>query len=48
MSAIMLMSSSRPAIALSFVNPRLAPWALALNFAGPLLRRRGHRAAVLD
>jgi len=43
LSAIMLMGSSRPAIALSFVNPRLALWALALNFAGPLLRRRGHR-----
>jgi hypothetical protein len=48
MSAIMLTGSSRPAIALSFVNPRLAPWALVLNFAGPQLRRRGQRAAVLD
>jgi hypothetical protein len=44
MSAIMLMGSSRPAMALSFVDPR----ALVLNFAGPRLRRRGHRAAVLD
>jgi hypothetical protein len=34
MSAIMLMGSSRPKIALSFVNPQLASWALALNFAG--------------
>jgi hypothetical protein len=34
MSAIMLMGSSRPAIALSFVNPRLALWALALNLPG--------------
>jgi hypothetical protein len=34
--------------ALSFVDPRLALWAFVLNFAGPLLRRRGHRAAVLD
>jgi hypothetical protein len=41
------MGSSQPAIALSFVNPRLALWT-PLNFAGPLLRRWGHRAAVLD
>jgi hypothetical protein len=34
------MGSSQPAVALSFVNPRLALWA-PLNFAGPQLRRRG-------
>jgi hypothetical protein len=48
MSAIMRMGSSLPAIAPSFVDPRLALWALVLNFAGPLLRRRWHRAVVLD
>jgi uncharacterized membrane protein len=48
MSAILLMVSSLLAIALSFFNPRLALWALALNFAVPLLRRWERRAAVLD
>jgi uncharacterized membrane protein len=48
LSAILLIVSSLFAIALSFVNPRLALWALALNFAGPLFRwwRRG--AVELD
>jgi hypothetical protein len=36
------------AIALSFVNSRLALWALALNFAGPLLKRWSRRAEASD
>jgi uncharacterized membrane protein len=39
MSAILLSVSSLLAIAVSFVNPGLALWALMLNFAGPLLRK---------
>lgn len=39
LSAILLMVSSLLAIAVSFVNPHIALWMLALNFAGPLLRR---------
>jgi hypothetical protein len=44
---MLLVASSLLAIGLSFVNPRLALWALALNFAGPLLRKwyRGAEAA---
>ena len=41
MSTMLLIVSSLAAIALSFVNPRVALWALALNFAGPLLARLG-------
>ena len=48
MSAILLMVSSLLAIAISFVNPRVAMWALALNFAAPLLKRWSRRAAVPD
>jgi uncharacterized membrane protein len=36
-STVLLIVSSLAAIALSFVNSRVALWALALNFAGPLL-----------
>ena len=39
MSTILLSVSSLLAIAISFVNPGVALWALALNFAGPLLRK---------
>ena len=39
MSAIILSISSLLAIAISFVNPGVALWAMALNFAGPLLRK---------
>jgi len=46
LSAILLIVSSLLAIALSFVNSRLALWALALNFAGPLLRKWNHRAVA--
>jgi uncharacterized membrane protein len=38
-STVLLIVSSLAAIALSFVNSRVALWALALNFAGPLLAR---------
>jgi hypothetical protein len=45
-SAILLIVSSLLAIALSFVNPQVALWALALNFAGPVIRVRSRRAEV--
>jgi uncharacterized membrane protein len=48
MSAIVLMVSSLLAIALSFVNSRMALWGLALNFAWPLLRRWSRRAELSD
>ena len=47
MSAIVLMVSSLLAIALSFINSELALWALALNFAVPLIRKWSGRAASL-
>jgi hypothetical protein len=45
-SAIVLMVSSL-AIAISFVDPEVALWALALNFALPLIRKWSGRAASL-
>ena len=48
LSAMLLIVSSLLAVALSFVNPRVALWALALNFAGPLLRRWSRRVEVSD
>jgi uncharacterized membrane protein len=48
LSTMVLMVSSLLAIALSFVHSRVALWALALNFATPLLRKWSHRAAELD
>ena len=48
LSTVVLMVSSLLAIALSFVHSRVALWALALNFAVPLLRKWSHRAAELD
>ena len=48
MSAVLLMVSSLLAIALSFVNSRVALRALALNFAAPLLKKWGGRAALSD
>jgi hypothetical protein len=48
MSAILLIVSSLLAIALSFVNSQVAPWALALNFAAPLIRRWSRRAEAFD
>ncbi len=47
LSAILLMVSSLLAIALSFVHPRLALWALALNFAAPLVWKWSRRPAGL-
>jgi uncharacterized membrane protein len=48
LSAMLLIVSSLVAIAVSFVNPRLALWALALNFAAPLIRKWSHRVEALD
>jgi uncharacterized membrane protein len=48
LSALLLILSSLLAIALSFVHSRVALWALALNFAVPLIRKWSRRAAVLD
>jgi uncharacterized membrane protein len=48
LSAILLIVSSLLAIALSFVDSRVALWALALNFAGPLIRKWGSRAEAFD
>jgi uncharacterized membrane protein len=48
LSAILLIVSSLLAIALSFVNPRLALWALALNFALPLFRKWSRGAEALQ
>jgi uncharacterized membrane protein len=48
MSAILLMASSLLAIALSFVNSEMALWALALNFAVPLIRKWSGRTTAPD
>jgi hypothetical protein len=45
---MLLVASSLLAIALSFVNSRLALWALALNFALPLLRKWSHKPLAAD
>ena len=47
-SGIVLIVSSLLAIGLSFVNSRVALWALALNFATPLFRRWSSRPAAPD
>ena len=47
-SAWLLIVSSLLAIAVSFVDPRVALWALALNFAGPVIRVWSKRAQALD
>ena len=47
-SAITLIVTSLLAIALSFVDPQIALWAFALNFATPLLRKWSRPAAVSD
>jgi len=41
------MVSSRLAIAIGFVDPEVALWALALNFALPSIRKWSGRAASL-
>ena len=47
-SGLLLIVSSLLAIGLSFVNSKVALWALALNFAAPLIRRWSYRAAAAD
>jgi len=47
-SAWLLIVSSLLAIAISFVNPRVALWALMVNFAGPVIRVWSKRARALD
>ena len=47
-SAWLLIVSSLLAIALSFVDAQVALWALALNFAAPVIRVWSKRAAALD
>jgi uncharacterized membrane protein len=44
----LLIVSSLLAIALSFVHPRGALWALALNFAAPIVRKWSRRPAAAD
>ena len=48
MSALLLIVSSLLAIGLSFVNSKVALWALALNFAGPVIRVWSMRARTRD
>jgi uncharacterized membrane protein len=48
LSTMLLIASSLLAIVLSFVNSRVALWALALNFALPLLRKWSRQAAAPD
>ena len=47
-SALLLIASSLLAIALSLVNSQVALWAMALNFAAPVIRVWSKRAAALD
>lgn len=47
-SGLLLIASSLLAIGLSFVNSKVALWALALNFAAPLIRRWSYRPAAAD
>jgi uncharacterized membrane protein len=47
-SGLLLIFSSLLAIALSFVHPRGALWALALNFAAPILRKWSRRPTAAD
>jgi uncharacterized membrane protein len=46
LSAGLLIISSLLAIAISLVSPRLALWALALNFLAPVIRRHMERPAA--
>jgi len=45
---MLLIASSLLAIGLSFISSRVALWALALNFAAPLIRKWSHRPDLLD
>ena len=47
-SALLLIGSSALAIVLSFFDPRIALWALALNLAAPVIRRWTQRSTVVD
>jgi uncharacterized membrane protein len=47
-SGMVLIVSSLLAIGLSFVNSKVALWALALNFATPLIRRWSYRPGESD
>lgn len=47
-SGLLLIASSLLAIALSFVHPRGALWALALNLVAPIFRRWTQRTVVAD
>jgi uncharacterized membrane protein len=47
-SGMVLIVSSLLAIGLSFVNSKVALWALALNFATPLIRRWSYRPGASD
>jgi TMEM175 potassium channel family protein len=48
LSALLLSATSVLAIAMSFVNPRMALWALALNFALPVIRKWSRGAEPVD
>lgn len=48
LSTMLLMVSSLLAIGLSFINSRVALWALVLNFAAPVLRKWSRHVAELD
>jgi uncharacterized membrane protein len=48
LSAMLLIGTSLLAMALSFVNSRLALWSLALNFALPLIRKWSRRVEAQD
>lgn len=48
LSAMLLVASSLLAIALSFVNSNVALWALALNFAQPVIARRRRPPVLPD
>ena len=48
LSAMLLVVSSLLAIALSFVNPNLALWALALNLAQPVIARWRRQPVLPD
>ena len=47
-SAVFLSVSSLLAIMLSFVNPKIALWGFALNFAQPVIERWRHRQPRMD
>ena len=47
-SGLLLIASSLLAIGLSFIDSRVALWALALNFALPLMKRWSYRNGAAD